>query len=127
EVRTTAEGHRDEIDAVAAAIVAAVRLAEPGATVQVSQNQGRVGLGVDAADPFVAAVASAVGAATHREPVLTAAPYWTDAALHDIAGTPAVVLGPVGQGLHEDLEWVTTRSLHQCREALTTLARDWCA
>lgn len=126
EIRTTAEGHDDEIAAVARTIGAAVAAADAAASVELTPHHGRLGLGVDAVDPFVAAVAAAVGAATHREPVLAAAPYWTDAALHSEAGTPSVVLGPVGQGLHEDLEWVTTRSLHQCRDALTHLARHWC-
>lgn len=127
ELRTTAEGHHDEIAAVADAIGAAVADFDPAAVVEISPHIGRFGLGVAASDPFVDAVAAAVGSATHREPVLAAAPYWTDAALHSEAGTPSVVLGPVGQGLHEDLEWVTTRSLHQCRDALIDLARRWCA
>ena len=55
------------------------------------------------------------------------APYWTDAALHALAGTPAVVYGPVGDGLHEDLEWVSTDGLRRSVAALTGLARSWCA
>lgn len=54
------------------------------------------------------------------------APYFTDAAYHAAAGTPAVVLGPCGEGLHENLEWVTVESLHQCAYALAALASDWC-
>jgi acetylornithine deacetylase/succinyl-diaminopimelate desuccinylase-like protein len=58
---------------------------------------------------------------------VAAAPYWTDAALHMAAGTPTVVFGPRGEGLHEDLEWVSTDSLRRVASALTGLARAWCS
>jgi acetylornithine deacetylase len=69
--------------------------------------------------PFLATVVDAVGG----EPAN--APYWTDAALHEAAGTPAVVLGPTGEGLHEHLEWVTEDSLHRLTAMLGDIARRW--
>jgi acetylornithine deacetylase/succinyl-diaminopimelate desuccinylase-like protein len=70
---------------------------------------------------------AAVAAASHHVMPAGSAPYWTDAALHALAGTPAVVYGPVGEGLHEDVEWVSTAGLRACVAALTGLARTWCA
>ena len=75
--------------------------------------------------PLVTALQrAAVEAGGHVD--LAVAPYWTDAALHSGAGTPAVVYGPTGEGLHEDEEWVTIESLHQCPATLRALAADCC-
>jgi hypothetical protein len=38
-----------------------------------------------------------------------------------------VVFGPTGQGLHEDVEWVTTASLDACAATLRHVIADWCA
>ncbi len=126
ELRTTAGGHEEEVQAVASAIGAAVAAACPQAELELGVGLGRFGLGTADGDPFVRCVADAVTLATGSPAELAAAPYWTDAALHAGAGMPAVVLGPTGQGLHEDLEWVTTESLRQCRSALEALIRAWC-
>lgn len=123
EVRTTADDPAGQVDEV----VRAVMEAADGVGLDVRTSMSRPPLGVPMHHPFVRAVAVAVGSATHVDAVLDSAPYWTDAALHHDANTAAVVLGPVGQGLHEDLEWVTTGSLHRLTAAFTALARDWCA
>jgi acetylornithine deacetylase len=123
EVRTTAADPEGQVGEV----VRAVMEAADGVGLDVRATMSRPPLGVPAHHPFVRAVGTAVGGATHVEAVLASAPYWTDAALHHGASTAAVVLGPVGQGLHEDLEWVTTDSLHRLTAAFTALARDWCA
>lgn len=123
EVRTTAQGHAEEVRAVVRAI--GDGLSRSGVEVEVRPGLVRPALGVPADHRFVRTVADAVAAATGVEAVLAAMPYWTDAALHAGAGTPAVVFGPVGQGLHEDLEWVSIDSLHRCADALTRVARTW--
>ena len=58
---------------------------------------------------------------------LGAAPYWTDAALHAGTGTPAAVVGPSGEGLHEDEEWVDLASLRTLTAAFADLIRTWCS
>jgi acetylornithine deacetylase/succinyl-diaminopimelate desuccinylase-like protein len=75
---------------------------------------------------LVQALCTAV-ASTGRPATITTASYWTDAALHVAAGTPAVVFGPTGEGLHEICEWVTTDSLDRCTASLRHLVRSWCA
>ena len=52
--------------------------------------------------------------------------FWTDAAVLGGAGIPSVLFGPTGAGLHGLEEWVDVRSVLTCRDALVTLARDWC-
>ncbi|MEO7158221.1 MAG: M20/M25/M40 family metallo-hydrolase [Vicinamibacterales bacterium] len=52
--------------------------------------------------------------------------FWTDAAILGDAGIPSILFGPTGAGLHSVEEWVETASVLKCRDALVTLARDWC-
>jgi acetylornithine deacetylase len=53
--------------------------------------------------------------------------FWTDAAVLGGAGTPSVLFGPGGAGLHSTEEYVTIADVITCRDVLATLARDWCA
>lgn len=52
--------------------------------------------------------------------------FWTDAAVLSDAGIPSILYGPTGAGLHSIEEWVDAQSVLTCRDALASLARDWC-
>ena len=52
--------------------------------------------------------------------------FWTDAAILTAAGTPAVLFGPRGAGLHSREEYVEIDSVLTCRDVLIDLARDFC-
>jgi acetylornithine deacetylase len=52
---------------------------------------------------------------------------WTDAALLNAAGIPALVFGPVGEGLHGAVEWVDLASVQSCYEIVLAVAEDFCA
>ena len=52
--------------------------------------------------------------------------FWTDAAILSRAGTPAVLFGPRGAGLHSREEYVEVDSVLTCRDVLIDLARDFC-
>ena len=52
--------------------------------------------------------------------------FWTDAAVLSEAGIPSILYGPTGAGLHSIEEWVDVQSVLTCRDALVSLARDWC-
>ena len=52
--------------------------------------------------------------------------FWTDAAVLGHAGTPAVLFGPTGAGLHGAEEYVETDSVIACRDTLVELAREFC-
>ena len=47
--------------------------------------------------------------------------FWTDAAILGGAGTPALLFGPTGAGLHGPDEYVETDSVSTCRDALVEL------
>ncbi len=52
--------------------------------------------------------------------------FWTDAAILGRAGTPAVLFGPTGAGLHGPDEYVEIDSVTTCRDALVELIRAFC-
>ena len=52
--------------------------------------------------------------------------FWTDAAVLGAAGIPSVLFGPGGAGLHSREEYVTTRDVVTCRDALSRLIDGWC-
>ena len=53
--------------------------------------------------------------------------FWTDAAVLGAAGTPGVLFGPGGAGLHSREEYVRVADVIACRDVLAALAVDWCA
>ena len=56
----------------------------------------------------------------------TSMSFWTDAAILGRAGTPAVLFGPTGAGLHGPDEYVEVDSVTTCRDALVELIRAFC-
>jgi acetylornithine deacetylase len=51
-------------------------------------------------------------------PEETGVAYWTDAAVFDAAGIPALLYGPAGEGAHSDVEWVDLDSVVSCANVL---------
>lgn len=122
EVRTTAA----DPDGQVVEVIAAIEGAAGDTVVSCNVALARPPLGTGGDHPFAIAVRTAVADVIGREPVVASARYWTDAALHASAGTPAVVFGPIGEGLHEDIEWVDVASIRACTASLQALARSWC-
>ncbi|MBN1149306.1 MAG: ArgE/DapE family deacylase [Anaerolineales bacterium] len=60
------------------------------------------------------------------KPAHAGAPFWTDAALLAEAGIEAVVLGPVGSGLHSEEEWVDLESCADLAQVLAGAALEFC-
>ena len=61
-----------------------------------------------------------------EEPIISGAGYWSDAALLAEAGTEAVLLGPVGKGLHSTEEWVDLESVYTLSRVLAETAALFC-
>ena len=61
-----------------------------------------------------------------RDAAPTGMSFWTDAAVLGHAGTPAVLFGPSGAGLHSTEEYVEIDSVITCRDILVELAREFC-
>jgi acetylornithine deacetylase/succinyl-diaminopimelate desuccinylase family protein len=62
-------------------------------------------------------------AALGRTPAVVGASFWTDAAVLGHAGTPSILFGPGGAGLHSTEEYVNVADVLTCRDALADLAR----
>lgn len=84
--------------------------------------------------PLVCAPDAAVACAlrdAHRalqgvEPTEGGVSFWTDAAIFQEAGMPAVNYGPAGEGAHAAVEWVDIDSVTRCARVLYEAARRFC-
>lgn len=56
------------------------------------------------------------------EPEEAGVAYWTDAAIFDSAGIPALNYGPAGEGAHGAVEWVDVASVSNCARVLANAA-----
>ena len=91
---------------------AIARFSRPGYEVPVDHELPRL---------LTAALAAAGG-----HPRITGASFWTDAAVLGHAGTPSILFGPGGAGLHSIEEYVNVADVLICRDALVELARRFC-
>ena len=71
-------------------------------------------------------VCAEVGAAMGVPPTVKAEPYWTDCALLAAEGIPALLWGPIGEGLHAKEEWVDVESIRTVARVLTSVAGRFC-
>lgn len=104
----------------------AVRARKPAfvAEVRPGGGQGPSDVSIDA--PIVRALGDALRAS--REPVqIEGMSAWTDAALLNEAGIPAVCFGPGDISLaHAAEEYIPVDEIDRARDVLTALARSWC-
>jgi acetylornithine deacetylase len=77
-------------------------------------------LGAD--HPLPRLLGEAFGATTGRSASVVGASFWTDAAVLGHAGTPSVLFGPGGAGLHSVEEYVNVADVLACRDVLAELA-----
>lgn len=75
---------------------------------------------------FCRLVCEEAGAAMGSAPTIKAIPFWTDCALLAAEGIPALLWGPIGEGLHAKEEWVDVESIRTVSSALTSIARKFC-
>jgi acetylornithine deacetylase len=81
-------------------------------------------LDTDHALPTMLSEAAAASGCRVQPPV--AMSFWTDGAFLGHAGTPSVLFGPGGAGLHSVEEYVCIEDVQRCRDALAAFARAWC-
>ncbi len=77
--------------------------------------------------PIVVSLARQVRRVTGKDAVFSGMSGWLDSALLSSAGIETVVLGPSGEGLHGEVEWVDLESVHLCREIMRETAAEFCA
>lgn len=76
--------------------------------------------------PLAQIVMHAAHVETGCAPDVCAAPWWTDAALIQAAGIPAVIFGPPGGGIHSADEWVDVAGLERFERILLNITRSFC-
>ena len=76
--------------------------------------------------PFVELTCAAAEEVLGHPPDITGHSGWMDTAVLGAAGIPSLVLGPVGDGLHGDVEWVDLDSVHQMADIITGAIRRFC-
>ncbi|MCC7052867.1 MAG: ArgE/DapE family deacylase [Gemmatimonadaceae bacterium] len=109
-------------------LLASLRSADPAfrATVRVDTAQGPSDVAVDA--PLVTRLSAAHAAVRGSVPPVEGLSAWTDAALLNDAGIPAVCFGPGDIALaHAATEYVPLPEIDAATAVLTAFALDWCS
>lgn len=120
----TAAGALAELDAACAR----VRARRPALDVTLRLETAQLPSDVSVDAPIARAVLDAARAATGAAVEVTGLSAWTDAALLNEAGVPAVCYGPGDIALaHAAEEYVPVSEVDTCAAVLTRLASAWCA
>lgn len=77
--------------------------------------------------PIVVSLCRQVKKVTGKDAVFSGISGWLDSALLSAAGIETVVLGPLGEGLHGETEWVDLESVRTCREIIRETAVEFCS
>lgn len=106
-------------------ILASLAADDPELSAEVSLLLARPPYSIDATHPLVQTLGTAC-AGVGIEPRHDGLSFWTDAAILGEAGTPTVLFGPGGAGLHGAVEYVHVADVEGCRDALAECVRRWC-
>ena len=81
---------------------------------------------IDPSAPIVQITRTATEKVLGADPAIVGEPFWMDSALLADAGIDTVIVGPTGDGLHSDLEWVDVESVYQLAHILQQCALAYC-
>jgi acetylornithine deacetylase len=125
--RRTLPGETPEaILAEVQAVLDKLRAADPSFEARARLLLARPSLEGSAESAIARAVISSARRQLHREPEVSGAAYWMDAALLAEAGIETVVIGPSGAGAHAAVEWVDLESVYAVAAILADTAAEYC-
>ena len=78
-------------------------------------------------NPVVQSLARAFRRVTGQGAEFSGMSAWMDSSLLSAAGIPSVILGPTGEGLHGEVEWVDLSSVLAFSQVALSLVQDFCS
>src|SRR5690606_12905046 len=108
------------------AIIDKLSAADPTFQATVTHLFSRAPFVIAADAPIVQALHQAATQNLGKPPAHVGAPFWTDAAVLEVAGINTVRMGPTGAGLHSADEWVELQSVVDVAAILTDTEIDFC-
>lgn len=126
ERRTVPGETADSCEQELTGIVAAIAATDPDFKATVTRGLARVPFEIGEDEPIVRSLRDSARQHLGREPALRAEPFWTDCAILQGAGIPAVMFGADGGGAHAAREWTTLSSVRALTDILTATALDFC-
>ena len=116
----------DEVTAEIQAIVDKLSAQDPQFTATVNTFFSRNPYEIDPSAEIVQVVKQATQHILSTEPEIYGELWWMDSALLADAGMETVIIGPTGDGIHADVEWVDIESVVQLTQILQQSAIDYC-
>jgi acetylornithine deacetylase len=126
ERRTIPGEDAASVEAEFEALLATVRTRDPELNVTLRRGVDRTPMETPQESEIVQRLLMTAHDVLKRTPMVTGAPYWTDAATLTQAGIPSVLFGPVGAGAHAVEEWVDLPSVAACRDIYLATALAFC-
>ena len=126
ERRTVPGEDVDQIERELAAMLAGLSEKDPHLRATLKRTFQRPPLEASRSSDIAVTLAAQVRRITGEDAVFAGMAGWLDSALLAAAGIPTVVLGPRGEGLHGETEWVDLASVHQCREIIVGTIESFC-
>ena len=126
ERRTIPGETADTAEAEIRAVIDAIAARNPAFKATLKRTFARGSMEARKDSPIVLAVARQFQKVTGSSPTFAGMSGWLDSALLDGAGIPTVVLGPAGDGLHGEEEWVDLDSVTACRDIVLGTITEFC-
>jgi acetylornithine deacetylase len=127
ERRTIPGETAGDIEAELEALLERCRAADPELEVELRMGLVREPFEVDADAEIVQAVSAAAAESGDGDHPVAGASYWADSAFIAAAGIPTVLYGPVGEGAHAQVEWVSLAATDSVARTLVGVASRFCA